>query len=418
MEEYQEIISEEHSVILTHEMFKIYKKGGLPVLVAPPGAGKTTKIIVKLVDLLRKVVVSFPYHPLVNEFYKLIQGRGSVVALAGGKSLCLGELRGEFRYFTGRCIYCRYLAKSIPLRFPIHYNMILSLANNDICPYNVLKTNANNADMILKTHKFVIKPLDRPLIYDEVHQDVLGRIIIRERLPQCKKTKSELLAELEELRQKCLMDMCDDGDIEKIELLQELLDGMCLNVDDNSVILVKNPPQKISFGLTATPPEKYPKRWDVLSVEIKQKPKLIVVPNVRTAKPYDISDFLSLYEYLRSLNNDIYVAAPQRILDVVEADRKFAIWGRESHGLTYSSSAILISEPWLHVAAYERLPYTAIQLTLIQVIQVAGRIRPWNKPNSRTVYIVGPLVERHEKYFSQFFDIEFVLWDGQGLRRI
>jgi len=416
MEEYQEIITEEQALPLVHEMYRIYKKGGLPVLIAPPGAGKTTRIIIKLVDLLKRVVVSFPYHPLIDEFYKMLQGR-SVVALAGGKTLCLGELTGKFRYFTGRCAYCKYAARAVPLKFPVHYNMLLSLVNNDICPYNTLKADAENAEVVLKTHKFVLKS-NRPLIYDEVHQAVLGRIIVRERLPQCKKAKSELLAELEDLKQRCLMDVCNDGDIEKMELLQELLDGMCLNVDDNSVILVKNPPQRISFGLTATPPEKYPKKWDVLNVEIMQKPRLIVVPNVRTAKPYDVSDFLSLYEYLRNLHNDIYVAAPQRIIEIIKTDRKFAIWGRESHGLTYSSSAILISEPWLHAAAYDRLPYLAMQLTLTQVIQVAGRIRPWNRPNSRVVYVVGPLVERHEKYFSQFFEIEFVLWDGYELRRL
>jgi len=345
-----------------------------------------------------------------------MQGR-SVVALAGGKSLCFGELRGEFRYFTGRCAYCKYAAKSVPLKFPVHYNMLLSLLSRGLCPYNVLKSDAKKADLILKTHIFVIKPLDRPLIYDEVHQDVLGRIIIRERLPHCKRKKNELLAELEALKQKCLVDNCDDDDVEQIELIQELLEGECYDVEDISVILSKNPPQRISFGLTATPPEKIPRRWDVLYVDIKQKPKLIVVPNVRTARPYDTADFVSLYEYLKEVHGDVYVAAPQRILDGINADKKFAIWGRESHGLTYVANAILIAEPWLHVAAYERLPYVAFQLTLTQVIQVAGRIRPWNR-SDRVVYTVGPLAEKHEKYFSQFFDVEYALWDGQLLRRI
>jgi len=415
--EYEEIISEEQSISLVHEMYLIYKKGGLPVLIAPPGAGKTTKIIVKLVDLLRKVIVSFPYHPLVDEFYKLMQGR-SVVALAGGKSLCFGELRDEFRYFTGRCTYCKYAAKSVPLKFPVHHSMLKSFVDSGLCPYNVLKSNARNAEVILKTHRFVFK-LDRPLVYDEVHQDPLGRIVVKERLPQCRRSKNELLVELEGLKQKCLTDNCDDSVVEQIELLQELLEGECHDIDENSVILSRNPPQRISFGLTATPPEKIPRKWDVIRVEIRRKPKLIVVPNIRTAKPYDVFDFLALYEYLRKLHNgDIYVAAPQRILDKIDSSQKFAIWGRESHGLTYSSSAILIAEPWLHVAAYERLPHVAIQLTLVQVIQVAGRIRPWNKPDSRAVYTVGSLVEKHEKYFSEFFDIEYALWDGQELRRI
>lgn len=414
--EYEEIISEEQSISLVHEMYRIYKKGGLPVLIAPPGAGKTTKIIVKLVDLLRRVVVSFPYHPLVDEFYKIMQGR-NVVALAGGKSLCFGELRGEFRYFTGRCAYCKYAAKSVPLKFPVHHSMLKSLVDSGLCPYNVLKSDAKNAEVLLKTHRFVLK-LDRPLVYDEVHQDLLGRIVVRERLPQCRRSKNELLVELEELRQKCLTDRCDDSDVEQIELLQELLEGECHNIDENSVILSRNPPQRISFGLTATPPERMPKKWDVIKVEVENKPKLVSVPNIRTARPYDISDFLALYEHLRNLHSDIYVAAPQRVLDNINSDRKFAIWGRESHGLTYSSSAILIAEPWLHVAAYEQLPHVAMQLTLIQMIQAAGRIRPWNLPKSRVVYTVGPLVERHEDYFVEFFNVEYALWDGYELRRV
>jgi len=415
--EYQEIITEEMSVTLVHEMYRIHKKGGLPVLVAPPGAGKTTKVIVKLVDLLKKVVVSFPYHPIIKQFYDLIKDGRKVVALAGGKELCLGEINGEFRYFTGRCQFCKYASRSAPLVFPVHYADLRKLAHSGVCPYAILKDNALKADVILKTPRFVIRR-DRPHVYDEVHQDVLGRIVVRERIPYCRKAKNELLAELEELRQRCLTDICDDEVIDKIELLQELLNGECHNVEDGSVILSRNPPQKYDVGLTATPPEKVPKKWDVIRVEIKRKPKLIVVPNIRTAQPYDVSDFISLYEYLKGLHNDIYVAAPQRVLDHLNAERGFTIWGRESHGLTYAASAILVAEPWLHVAAYEKLPYVAMQLTLIQMIQVIGRIRPWNRPDDRVAYVVGSIVEKHEGYFQEFFDVEYALWDGQELRRI
>jgi len=417
MEEFQEIISEEQATTFVHEMYRIHRKGGLPILIAPPGAGKTTKVIIKLIDLLKRVVVSFPYHPIISQFYNLIKDRRAV-ALAGGRELCLGEINGEFRYFTGRCQFCRHSSKSVPLQFPTHYADLRKLAHNGMCPYAVLKDNALKADVIIKTHKFVVKR-DRMLIYDEVHQDVLGRIVVRERTPYCKKTRGELFAELEELRQKCLMETCDDEAVEKIELLQDLLNGECHNVEDSSVLLLKNPPQKIDFGLTATPPERVPRRWDVIKVEIKSKPKLVVVPNIRTARPFDASDFLALYEYLKKLyNNDIYVAAPQRLLDNINSDRKFAIWGRESHGLTYSSSAILVAEPWLHIAAYEKLPYVATQLTLVQMIQVIGRIRPWNRPSARVAYTVGQIVEKHENYFAEFFNIEFALWDGQALRKI
>jgi len=415
--EYQEIITEEQAVHLAHEMLRVHKKGGLPVLVAPPGAGKTRYIITGLVDILRRVTISFPYHPLVNEFYNLVKDGRKVVALVGGKELCVGELRGEFKYFTGRCRFCKFASRSIPLEFPAHYTNLRKLVHNNICPYIVLKDNALRADVIVKTHRFVVKR-DRPLIYDEIHQDVLGRIAVKNRIPYCKKSKNELFAELEELQQKCLTDVCDDEDIEKIELLQELLNGECHDVEDGSVILSKNPPQKIDYGLTATPPEKIPKKWDVIRVEVKYKPKLVVIPNVRTARPYDLSEFSTLHDYLRSLHNDIYVAAPQRVLDVIGAERGFTIWGRESHGLTYAASAILVAEPWLHVAAYTQLPHVAMQLTLTQMIQVIGRIRPWNRPNDRIAYVVGPVVERHEEYFSEFFDIEYALWDGQELRRI
>jgi len=414
--EYQEIITEEQVTLLVHEMYRVYRKGGLPVLMAPPGAGKTRRVIIKLVDLLGKAIVSFPYHPLVDEFYSLVKDR-KAVALAGGHKLCLGELTNSFRYFTGRCQYCRYLYRTMPLKLPVHHSDLRHLVLSGICPYNVLKSNVANADLIIKTHSFVVR-LESPLVYDEVHQDPLGRIIVKDRVPWCKKTKNELLAELEELRQKCLMDDCSDSDVEKIELLQELINGECHDIDENSVILVKNPPQKISFGLTATPPLRIPKKWDVINVDIKRRPKMVAVPNVRTARPYDISEFLALYEHLRKLHNgDIYLAAPQRVLDSVQSNKKFAIWGRESHGLTYSSSAILIAEPWLHAAAYEKLPHVATQLTLIQLVQVAGRIRPWNRPD-RITYVVGPMVGKYESYFSEFFDIEFVLWDGQELRRI
>jgi len=414
--EYQEIISREQAIILIHEMLRVHKKGGLPILVAPPGAGKTRYIITGLVDLLPKVTVSFPYHPLVDEFYRLVQGR-KVAALAGGKELCVGELHGEFKYFTGRCRFCRFASRSVPLQFPIHHMDLRKLAQSNICPYAVLKDNALRADVIIKTHRFVIKR-DRPLVYDEVHQDILGRIVVRERIPYCRRTKNELHVELEELQQKCLMEACDDDDVERIELLQELLNGECHDVEDGSVILSRNPPQKYDFGLTATPPERMPRRWDVIRVEVKRKPKLIVVANVRTAQPYGVSDFLLLYDYLKRRHNDIYVAAPQRVLDVIGAERGFTIWGRESHGLTYAASAILVAEPWLHVAAYEKLPHVAMQLTLIQMIQVIGRIRPWNRPDDRVAYAVGSIVEKHEEYFKEFFDVEFVLWDGQELRRI
>jgi len=402
-------------------MYKIYRKGGIPVLIAPPGAGKTTKVIVKLVDLLGRAVVSFPYHPLVNQFYELIKDGRRVAALAGGKELCLGEITNEFRYFTGRCQFCRYASRSVPIQFPIHYTDLLKLAHSGVCPYAVLKNNIlkdSAVDVLIKTHRFVVRR-DRPLIYDEVHQDVTGRINVRERTPYCRKTRNELLAELEELRQKCLMEACSDEDVEKIELLQDLLNGECHNVEEGSVVLSRNPPQKIDFGLTATPPEKIPRRWDVIKVEVKNKPKLIAVPNIRTARPFDASDFLALHEYLKKLHNgDIYVAAPQRLLDNINSNRKFAIWGRESHGLTYSSSAILVAEPWLHVAAYEKLPHVATQLTLIQMIQVIGRIRPWNRPSDRVAYTVGTIVEKHEGYFTEFFDVEYALWDGHELRRI
>jgi len=407
-------------------------------VIAYPGWGKTTALIPSAVDLLvrsHRVVVTTPYHEVAKILYNVLSAKYRTLHIAGGHELCLGSLRGEFPYVRGFCKSCVYHSVA-PIPLPSNPERTVRAAQEyRACPYPSQLAAAEQAETVVKTHKFA-PPKNGVVVADEVHALLLGKLAVTEPTQYCDASKEEVLRELGELKERCFKcirevqwfgrcDISANCDVGKIALLEEIAGGECKTVEDGTVIHVRYPRHdNVVLAVTATPPRRGVRGFDaVIEVPPEKKPVLTVVENVRTTlKDFDPAQWGSLLEYLYGAHGGLAVAAPARVLSQTHcaAYECFEIWGKKSHGLTMLQPAIVAAEPWLSYAAYRLQlggdPQIALELTLIQLVQVLARVRPWCR--DAALYAVGPLALRHEDYFGRLFAIETAVWDGVALRRI
>jgi len=419
------------------EVKRLLAGGSRVAIIAYPGWGKTTVLIPSAVELLARrgrVVITTPYHEVAKLLYRILSAKYRVLHVAGGHELCLGELQSEFPYVHGFCKTCLYYSVAlIPL--PSDPEQTVRAAQEyRACPYASQLAAVERAEVVVKTHRFA-PPKNSIIIADEVHALWLGRLIVTTPTQYCDMNKEEVLRELVELKERCFkcirevqwFGKCNVGancDVDKIALLEEIANGECKNVEDGAVIRVRYPRHDgVVLAATATPPRRIPRGFEVVEVLPEKKPTLIVVENVRTTlRDFDPAQWNSLLEYLRSAHGGLAVAAPARVLmqTPCEMYECFEIWGRMSHGVTILQPAIVAAEPWLSYIAYQLQlggdPQIALELTLIQLVQVLARVRPWSR--DATLYAVGPLALRHEDYFGRLFAVEVAVWDGVALRKI
>ncbi len=62
-------------------------------------------------------------------------------------------------------------------------------------------------------------------------------------------------------------------------------------------------------------------------------------------------------------------------------------------------------------AAYRRIR-EAESITVAQVVQIAYRLR-----GRGDVYVLSDVVKRYANYFDEHFDIDYVVFDGEVIRR-
>jgi len=426
---------------IVNEVKRRLATGAKVAVVAWPGWGKTTQLIPLATEFLAKkgrVVITTPYHEIVKLLYSILSLIYSTLYIAGGHDMCLGSLRREFPYIRGLCDKCNYRATA-PVDLPSDPEKTKEIAlKYNACPYMSQLAAMQWARIILKTHKFA-PPKDVIIIADEVHVLWLGKLVVLQPTQYCNVDKRELQQELEALKERCIKcittvqwfgqcDISQNCDVQRIELLEELVANECKSLDDGAVVHVRYPRHEpIMLAVTATPPRRgIPKGYEVIEVPLDKKPTLTVIENVRTTlRDFDVAQWDALLEYLYRRHGGLVVAAPSRVLQQTalcnrqQSAECIEIWGRRSHGVTIQLPAIVTGEPWLNYVAYQAMfggdPMLATELTLIQMVQTLARVRPWTRQAS--TYSVGPIALRYEDYFSRLFEIETVVWDGQELRR-
>jgi len=428
---------------VANEVKRRLASGAKIAVIAWPGWGKTTQLIPSVAEFLLpkvgRLVITTPYHEIVNLLYSILSPKFPTLHVAGGHEMCLGALRGEFPYVRGLCNVCNYRSVA-PIDLPSNPERTIQLATKyGACPYASQAAVMAHVRVLLKTHKFA-PPKGVATIADEAHALWLGKLAVMPHTQYCDKDKEEVRKELEALREQCIkciraiqwFGQCDVKsacDTAKIELLEEIAGNECHTVEDGSVVHVRYPRHDdVVLAVTATPPRRgVPKGYEVVEVPLDKRPTLTVVENVRTTlRDFDAAQWESLLEYLYRLHGGLTVAAPSRVLSQTALCSSqqaqvecLEVWGRRSHGVTIMLPAIVVAEPWLGHIAYQTAlggdPWLATELTLIQMVQTLARVRPWTR--KAAAYSVGPLVLRYLDYFSRLFEVEVVVWDGQELRR-
>jgi len=420
-----------------NEVMRLLARGARVAVIAYPGWGKTTSLIPSSVDLLARrgrVAVTTPYHSVAELLYFILSAKYRVLHVAGGHELCLGALRNEFPYVRGFCKMCVYYSIA-PIPLPSDPAQTARVAQEyRACPYPSQLAAAERAEVVVKTHKFA-PPRNSVIVADEVHALWLGRLAVVPPTRYCGANKEEVLRELGELKERCFKcirevqwfgrcDISSNCDVGKIALLEDIVASECETIEDGTVIHIRYPRHdNIVLAATATPPQRIPRDFEVVEIQPEKKPVLVAIENVRTTlKDFDPAQWNSLLEYLRSAHGGLAVAAPARVLAQTPCDvyNCFEIWGKMSHGITMLQPALVAAEPWMSYTAYRMRfggdPQIALELTLIQLVQVLARVRPWSR--DAAVYAVGPLVLRYEDYFKRLFAVETAVWDGIALRKI
>jgi hypothetical protein len=403
---------------IVDEVKTLLKRGARVMVVSAPGSGKTTRLLPQMVQQLgRPLIVSLPYYETIEVLKRALPPSVNYFVVKGGGQLCAFN-----DYWTGRCKFCDAPWADWP-----PYNVYELHRVDGKCAYKVQREliRVRKFNVLLKTHSMRVQKDERLFISDEVHIHLDGRIAVTSvNLKKLKQTPYETLLlrwlkERDPEERKRLA--------EQLQLLYQLTNGEAEVADEEENILHIRYPQRdeIDIGLTGTPPLKYSGFETIYAVKSKIKVYIVYGPDERlvntTSKEFDPALVL---RFVEAVKRDLEErGADGRIALFLTMQRRQAmggipdyvdvyyVWGDNAVGVTLSHSALILTSPYLPPAAYRRVR-EAESITVAQVVQIAYRLR-----GRGDVYILSDVVKRYANYFSEHFDIDYVTFDGEVIRR-
>ena len=380
---------------------RLAKSGRKTVVVAKPGTGKTRLGIPSFAS--PPAVVSVPYYTVMSELSQRLRSLGMpVFEVRGSHLLCpLGD------YFPGRCMICPVSPAS-------------SFDDARGCRFKLQKQllpQALKRSVVLKTHAYPLNP-DVLKIIDEAHLYEYGRISIITRQDREFKYAKMSNAELADLLERLLRDAARGKPVDPAtaSALTSLAGTVRHHAGDEVVVVERYPRFDYHIGFTATPPG-FIKADEVIELSDKLKARGVVVENVRTEAHFFVpQDFNRFLEFLLKRHPRLGLFATGRVAREARGVETYLMWGKSATGQNLLHlDAAAVASPWLPVSVYRVLPH-AEEVTAAQVIQASMRVRPLQRPV--VVYFVFNVEKsrRVKEALEYYFDLQYVIWDGERLR--